>query len=232
MSTWLPPARHRLPLVLASASPRRRELLALVGLPFAVVSADVDETPALGEMGDRLARRLAAAKALAVAGTASMSGALVIGADTVVVLDGAVLGKPAGSEEARAMLRALRGRDHRVLTALALASGGRTVWESATDTRVDMRRYSDEQIEAYVGSGSPFDKAGGYAIQDQAFQPVERIVGCYPNVVGLPLCAVLLGLRANGLEVAGPADSDLVPPCPLCRRTRAQYEDGGPKRDE
>ena len=210
--------------MLASASPRRRELLALVGLPFAVVTADVDETPAAGETAHRLAPRLAAAKALAGAATAPLPDRLVIGADTVVVLDGAALGKPAGPDEARAVLRALRGRDHQVLTALALVTRGRTVWQAATETRVEMRRYADEEIEAYVGSGSPFDKAGGYAIQDPAFQPVERIVGCYPNVVGLPLCALLRGLRASGLDVAGPPDLELIAPCPLCRRALALYE--------
>ena len=216
--------------MLASASPRRRELLALLGLPFVVAAADVDETPAPGETAARLAARLAAAKALAVAGTAALPDPLVIGADTVVVLDGAVRGKPAGPVEAQAALRALRGRGHHVLTALALAARGRTIWQAATETRVDMRSYGDEEIEAYVGSGGPFDKAGGYAIQDPTFQPVLRIVGCYPNVVGLPLCALVRGLRASGLDVAGLPDSDLDPPCSLCRQARAWYEIGRPKR--
>ena len=219
-------------LVLASASPRRRELIALLQIPFAVAATDVDETPQSGESGDQLARRLARAKALAGTSTRAATPAaaapdrLALGADTMVILDGAVLGKPAGADEARAMLRALRGRAHRVITALALATPEKIAWDAAAETVVEMRRYGEDELERYVDVGGPFDKAGGYAIQDPSFRPVARISGCYPNVVGLPLCELLRGLRTVGLDGAGPPEADLVPPCPLCDRARALYEDG------
>ena len=202
--------------MLASASPRRRELLALLGLAFVVAAADVDETPAPGETAARLAARLAAAKALAVAGTAALPDPLVIGADTVVVLDGAVRGKPAGPVEAQAALRALRGRGHHVLTALALAARGRTIWQAATETRVDMRSYGDEEIEAYVGSGGPFDKAGGYAIQHPGFRPVERIEGCYCNVMGLSLWTVRRRLAGVAPDLVTSSPATVYERCAGC----------------
>jgi MAF protein len=186
--------------VLASASPRRRELLAELGLPFKVEAADVPEQPRPGELPAHLAERLAREKAEAIANrlrAAGVSGpTYVIGADTVVVAGKSALGKPKNLEDAARMLRRLRGKSHRVITGVAVidARTGRTV-EGASTTRVWLRRLADEEIADYVASGDPLDKAGAYAIQNRAFHPVEQILGCYSNVVGLPLCtlAELLG---------------------------------------
>ena len=198
------------PLILASASPRRRELLAALGVTFEVVPSEVAEStderdPARG------AELLAVRKAGAVAGLASTpAGAVVIGSDTVVVLDGHILGKPRDASEARGMLSLLRARGHDVFSGVAVATGGRIVSDHAR-TAVHMRDYSDEEIEAFIATESPFDKAGGYAIQDEAFAPVERCEGCRCNVVGLPL-ATLRGLLANlGVRTARPAVE-----CPVC----------------
>jgi septum formation protein len=174
------------PLLLASASPRRRALLAALGLPFTVAAADVDETPLDGEEAQACALRLALAKASVVA--ARHHEAWVLGADTVVVLDGRMLGKPGSAEEAVHFLRLLRDRRHEVITALALldaASG--ELRQAAEVTAVWLRDYGEEEIAAYVASGDPFDKAGGYAIQAGAFRPVRRVVGSETNVIGLPL---------------------------------------------
>lgn len=184
-----------LPLILASASPRRRALLAALGRPFTVQVADVDETARPGEPPIAYALRLARAKARVVAeATAEQaSPALVVGADTIVVLDGAILGKPATAEEARAFLRRLRGRRHLVVTAVAVlpqgvgrrsAEDGQASWAA---TGVWMRGFSDAEIEAYVASGDALDKAGGYAIQHPSFQPVAALQGSETNVIGLPL---------------------------------------------
>lgn len=175
-------------LVLASASPRRRALLTALGLPFSVQPADVDETSQPWEDALALARRLAEAKARAVV---APSGALVLGADTVVELDGRIFGKPEDADEAREMLRALRGRTHRVVTAVALVQGGsgRSVLESP-ETRITMRAYADAEIEASIAIRTPFDTAGGYAIQDPLLAPVAVCDGCYCNTVGLPLWSV------------------------------------------
>jgi MAF protein len=185
--------------VLASASPRRRALLARSGLPFQVDVPTVDEAPRAGESGLALARRLARAKALAVA--ARHPGAVVVAADTVVALDERLLGKPADAEEARAMLRALRGRWHQVVTAVCVTAPERGTRLGALTTDVEMRPYTDAEIAAYIARGEPFDKAGAYAIQDPGFQPVARWRGCYTNVVGLPLCLTAALLYSVGVEL-------------------------------
>jgi MAF protein len=153
---------------------------------------------------------VATAKAQAVAPEANE---VVLAADTLVVDDRAILGKPAGPVDARRVLTRLRGGSHHVLTGVVL----RTVdlqWAGVVDTRVLMREYPDAEVEAYIGRGEPFDKAGGYAVQDELFRPVERVDGCYLNVVGLPLCAVAAGLTALSIQatLAGP------PPCGYCER--------------
>jgi MAF protein len=194
-------------IVLASASPRRRELISALGISFRVAAADVDEKPLPNEKPEELVRRLAATKALTVArresaaqskravGMERQPGPLVLAADTEVAWAGSVLGKPANAAAARAMLVELRGGPHAVLTGLALAVGDAVVWSSVVETAVWMRAYADSEIERYVASGLPLDKAGAYGIQDGGFQPVARIDGCYTNVVGLPLCDVIRGLR-------------------------------------
>ncbi len=189
------------PLILASGSPRRRALLAALGLTFTVDSADVDEVPLPGETPDALVCRLCRAKAEAVAHR--RPGAVVLAADTVVVLDGAPLGKPADSEEAAAMLRALRDRTHQVYTAVCVAGdGGLAARLCVCD--VTMRAYSDAEIAAYVATGDPLDKAGAYAIQHPAFAPVARWEGCYAGIMGLPLRLAADLLGAAGVTV--PAD--------------------------
>ncbi|MBI2323314.1 MAG: septum formation protein Maf [Chloroflexi bacterium] len=189
-------------VVLASASPRRSELLALLGLPFRVVAAEVDERPRRGEAGRALARRLARAKALAVVPDADE---LVLAADTVVLLGGAILGKPADEAEATAMLRRLRGRRHEVYTAVAGRGATGRLVERGVASQVWLRALSDAEIADYVASGDPLDKAGAYAVQSQAYALVHRLVGCYANVVGLPLCATGETLAALGAHTGARA---------------------------
>ncbi|MBI4299731.1 MAG: septum formation protein Maf [Chloroflexi bacterium] len=190
-------------LVLASESSRRREILSLLGLPFRVLPSALDETALMAAFPspDDAATGLAAAKALEVAKTTA--GAAVIGADTLVVLGDRALGKPRDANEARQMLQRLRGKEHRVITGVAVASGTSLVADMVS-TRVWMRDFSDEEMERYIASGDPLDKAGAYAIQSEAFRPVARIEGCYLNVVGLPLCitASLLNRAGYGISLA------------------------------
>jgi septum formation protein len=189
------------PLILASSSPRRRELLASLGIDFTVVKPDVDERQRPGEAPLDYVRRLSQEKAADVAARLP-SPITVLAADTVVILaadtlgvddEGEILGKPADADDARRMLRRLRGRVHQVYTAMTLlvvdgdAAKPRRQMTTLTRTDVYMRPYTDAEIEAYIATGDPFDKAGSYAIQHQGFQPVERIEGSYTNVVGLPL---------------------------------------------
>lgn len=185
-------------LVLASASPRRREILAGAGLHFEVLSTSVDERQLSAESPDALVRRLAAAKAAAAsqailndARLAELRGLPILGADTIVVIDGRVLGKPASDEEARQMLRLLAGRTHQVLTGVALLFNSVLQMEvEVATTEVEFRALDDAQISGYVQSGEPRDKAGAYGIQGFASKFVTRIAGCYFNVVGLPIALV------------------------------------------
>jgi len=193
-------------LVLASASPRRRQLLALLGLPFVVQPADVEEANRAGESPAEMALRLSQLKARAVSGHAPSG--LIVAADTLVYLDGRVLSKPADPGEAAEMLRRLRGRSHRVFSGVTLiaAQSGQERTKLA-ETTVWMRTYSDEEIAAYVASGDPLDKAGAYAIQHRELSPVARVVGCYANVMGLPLCH----LYCMWLEIGcAPAESPVA----------------------
>ena len=197
--------------LLASASPRRRELLAALGLEFVVSPTNVDES---SEEPDpqRRASQLALRKARA--GAVAHPGAPVIAADTIVVLDGRVLGKPDGAAEAAAMLGSLRGRRHQVVSAVAVASEGREAVEAAT-TAVTMRDYGDEEIARFIARGEPFDKAGGYAVQDAEFAPAASVDGCLCAVIGLPLWTVrdLLASVAH-IEVAPPV-LERCAACPL-----------------
>lgn len=190
-------------IVLASASPRRRELLSQVGIPFEVIPADVPEQGRPEREPCELARALALEKAQATA--ARVEDGLVLGADTLVVIDSRVLGKPTDAEDARAMIRALSGRTHQVITGVGLIDRqhGETV---ATDvahavTDVTFLPWSEEAIDAYVATGEPLDKAGAYAIQGYAAVLIEGICGCYFNVVGLPLAVVARMLRARGVPI-------------------------------
>jgi septum formation protein len=192
-------------IILASESPRRRELLAALGLRFAVRPADVDETPLADERPEELARRLSRIKAHVASENAP--GPLVIAADTLVVLDDVVLDKPGSPDEALEILRRLRGRTHQVLTGLTLRRGatGHECTQLAR-TPVTMRDYGEDELRAYVASGDPMDKAGAYAIQNEAFAPVARLQDCYANVVGLPLCHLYRALVQHGVTMHHPLD--------------------------
>ena len=181
-------------LILASGSPRRREFMERLGLPFIVRVADVDEAGRPGERPSELVARLSREKALRVAD--GFPDAAVIGADTIVTLEGALLGKPAGPAEAAAMLARLRDRPHQVYSGVTVASPACPAGQSAVvESTVWMRAYTDDEIAAYVASGSPLDKAGAYGIQDAEMRPVARMEGCYASVMGLPLCALADLLR-------------------------------------
>jgi len=195
------PTVIRRPIVLASASPRRSDLLRMIGLEFTVRPADVDETPLPGESPEALAERLARAKATALQGLPSP--ALTLGADTVVAIDAMVLGKPADAVEARAMLRRLSGRTHEVITAIAVrALPEETVDCASAISRVRFAALSDREIDWYADSGEGLDKAGAYALQGKGSLFVEAIDGSYTNVIGLPMETLYRILRRHGL---GPA---------------------------
>jgi septum formation protein len=173
-------------LVLASESPRRRELLALAGFQFTVRARPVEERRTPGETPVHYARRLALEKAAAVSRDPDE---IVLGADTIVVVDDQVLEKPADEQEARAMLRLLSGREHTVITGICMVHGDRSISDHAS-TDVRFAVLNGSEIETYIHSGEPSGKAGAYAIQGLASKFVERIDGCYFNVMGLPVSLV------------------------------------------
>lgn len=171
--------------LLASASPRRRELLRLLNVPYNVCSTDVDETPRVDETASALVVRLSRAKADAA--RAQYPDATIIACDTIVDLDGMILGKPRDKDQANAMLHALRGRAHSVYGGITVSNSHHTE-SQVTCTRVWMRDYSDAEIEAYIATGDPLDKAAAYAVQHQIFRPAAHIEGCFANIMGLALC--------------------------------------------
>jgi MAF protein len=175
-------------LILASNSPRRRQLLAWTGWNFTVSATEIDETPLPGESPGPYVSRLARTKGEARAHHAP-AGSLILSADTIVADGQTLLGKPASPAEARHMLNSLRGRIHQVYTAISvIEAGSERANSDLCCAEVPMRSYSDLEIETYVASGDPLDKAGAYAIQHAGFHPVENFAGCYACVVGLPLC--------------------------------------------
>jgi len=189
-------------IVLASASPRRQELLRNAGISFTVQPADIDETPRVGEGALECAERLAREKALAVWRKRPQDS--VLGADTIVVVDEAILGKPVDEEDAARMLRLLSGRVHSVITGVCLVNAGDSrdlsdpgerVRTASETTLVTVNELSDEEILDYVATGEPMDKAGAYAIQGGASRWIPRIEGDYSNVVGLPVALVYRMLR-------------------------------------
>jgi septum formation protein len=181
-------------LILASASPRRRDLLEQIGLTFEIETADIDETPRLAEDPTRYTMRLAEHKAAAVmaklANRRDASRLVVLGADTTVVCEGRILGKPVDEADAARMLRLLAGRTHQVITGVALVSGMAAPVVEAEVTEVVVNPLTERQIADYVASGEPMGKAGSYGIQGRAARFIPRIEGCYFNVVGLPLARV------------------------------------------
>jgi len=212
------------PLLLASASPRRRQILARLGLPFEVGVPPVDEE-AMQERyhgsNEGLAQWLAERKAMAAHTMPVAAGRLVITADTTVLLNAEVLGKPRDKAHARELLLSLRNRWHHVVTGVAVSrciDGKLQIQSASCTTPVLMRPYSEEDIAAYIASGDPLDKAGAYGIQHPGFQPTERINGCYLNVVGLPLC-ILVNLLA-GFGVYPAAERYEAGECPWSERCK------------
>ena len=199
---------QKLPLILASSSPRRRELIASLGLTYEILKPDIDESQQPNELPLAYVQRLSHEKAQAVAHKIQNE-ALVLAADTVVILaadtigideGGAILGKPADETESRRMLEALRNRDHWVCTAFTLLQPStERIYTEVVRTRVTMRDYSDAEISAYIATGDPFDKAGGYAIQHEEFHPVAFIEGSRTNVIGLPIEEVRMALENFGV---------------------------------
>lgn len=188
-------------MILASSSPRRSHLLTLLGIEFQVLTSDVDENVKPGESPEKYVLRLAAEKARSVSKLAAAD-QLIIAADTAVVHGNQILGKPVNKEDALAMLRSLRARTHQVFTGMA-------VWNPVDQktlgdlciTDVLMRSFQESEMEAYIASGDPLDKAGAYAIQNSRFNPVQDIDGCYSNVVGLPICHLTVMLQQIGVNI-------------------------------
>ena len=194
-------------LILASNSPRRRQLLSLTGWRFTVSAADVDESLYANENPADYVLRLAETKARAIDANAEQ---IVLAADTTVVDGLDILGKPRDKEEAMAMLKRLRGHTHQVYTGVALLRAkDELLLKDLCVTDVPMREYADEEIEAYVQTGDPLDKAGAYAIQHPEFKPVDQIAGCFASVMGLPVCHVIRLMRQMDLQ----PNTDFFVPC-------------------
>ena len=188
------------PLILASASPRRHQFMRALGLPFNIHTADIDETPHPQEAPSDLVRRLSREKAQAVAKEHPQ--ALVIAADTIVVLDGEILGKPLSPAHAKETLIRLRNRKHLVYSAITLTGPKDTVeYTALNQSVVKMRSYTNAQIDAYIATGDPMDKAGAYAIQHPDFAPVARLSGCYASVMGFPLADLADALAVYGIAI-------------------------------
>ncbi|MEZ4672391.1 MAG: Maf family protein [Anaerolineae bacterium] len=201
--------------VLASSSPRRQALLKTLRIPFSIHKPDIDESQYAAEPPLDYVQRLSREKASRIAAQLPIGGS-VLAADTVVILSadtlgvdetGEILGKPTDASDARRMLQRLRGRTHQVCTAITLLKSDKQaplILTEVTRTDVTMRDYSDAEIDTYIATGDPFDKAGSYAIQHPIFQPVARVAGCYGNVVGLPLCTLQTMLPKIGWELDTP----------------------------
>jgi septum formation protein len=211
--------------ILASNSPRRRELLGLFQQPFRVNPADIDETEFPGESPDDYVCRLARTKAEAVAQEIP-NAPLIIAADTTVADGDEILGKPMDEKDAQRMLKQLRGRNHQVYTAIALINPetSQMVRDICT-TQVPMRQYSDAEIDAYIQSGDPMDKAGAYGIQNKEFHPVENFSGCFASVMGFPACHLVRSLEKLNLSPKLQIDSAckqyLGYDCPIARQVLA-----------
>jgi septum formation protein len=178
-------------LILASQSPRRMALLRTCGIDYVAFPADIVERPISGEQPKDTAVRLAREKAEAVCRAWAKEPRWILAADTVVAVDGELLGKPTSADQAAQFLLQLRGRTHQVITGLCLVHSEKVAPSlDAVTTQVTMRAYAVQEMRAYIASGDPYDKAGGYAIQHPVFRPVQSMEGCFTNVVGLPMCHV------------------------------------------
>jgi MAF protein len=234
MTTSITSITSSLPLLLASASPRRRQILSLLGLPFEVGVSPVDEEATQecyqGPI-EGLAQWLAERKAVGAHTLPQSAGRLVITADTTVLLNGEVLGKPRDKAHARELLLCLRARWHHVVTGVSVSrriDDQLQIQSASCTTPVLMRPYSEEEIAAYIATGDPLDKAGAYGIQHPGFQPTERINGCYLNVVGLPLCIVVNLLARFGVYPATEGRKAAgCPGCPWSDRCKLNKEVSG-----
>lgn len=207
-------------ILLASNSPRRRELIKLTGWPFSIRPADVDETALAGEKPQAYVIRVAEAKAKAALGASVFQLGLVLACDTIVVDGTDLLGKPSDAKDAREMLVRLRGRTHQVLSAIVVFDpGSGRIERDLCSTDVPMRGYSDQEIDAYVTSGDPMDKAGSYAVQHTGFHPVEKLQGCYASVMGLPLCHLTRTLKTfemhPAVDIPAACQAELGYHCPV-----------------
>ena len=204
-------------LILASNSPRRRELISLFDCPFTVIPADIDESRLPEESPVQYVRRLACEKAEAIAARET---GLIVAADTIVAYGEELLGKPVDEDDARRMLAQLRGRTHQVYTGISIIDTNTgDSFDDVCRTDVPMRLYSDEEIDVYIATGDPMDKAGAYAIQHAGFHPVTGLTGCFASVMGLPLCHLVVGFRQLGFspteEVPSRCQALLDYPCPV-----------------
>jgi septum formation protein len=198
-------------LILASASPRRRTLLSAAGLNFSVIESRLHERRRPEETPTEFALRMARNKAIAV--SRKIAHAIVLGADTIVAIDGRILGKPKNEADARAMLQTLSGRTHVVVTAFAIARDGAVLESAPVASRVTFRELGAAEIDEYIASGDPFDKAGAYGIQDRGAEFIAAVEGARDNVMGLPVREVLAALARHGIVVpdqapARPLDAD------------------------
>jgi len=213
-------------VILASKSPRRQELLRNLIDQFIVINADIDESALSEELPDEVVLRLAKEKAISVGEIIARNPTLdkiVIGADTIVVDGSEILGKPADEYDARRILEQLRGKKHQVLSGIVLyqIQNGK-ISDRLIQTKVQMRDYRDEEIQDYIDSGDPFDKAGAYAIQNKIFDPAPEFDDCYANVMGLPLCDLYVLMKEAGLEVddlvAENCQSSIQYQCPVFKK--------------
>ena len=188
-------------VLLASTSPRRREMLSWLIPDFGLYASDIDESINENEEAIPYVMRMAELKALKALEVNNQY-QFVFASDTIVVYDDEILGKPLDSDDARRMLKRLRGKIHKVFTAIAVATPqSGVIFMECCMADVPMRQYSDKEIEAYINSGDPFDKAGSYAIQNESFHPVEKFSGCFACVMGLPLCHVIRQMKKQGFSV-------------------------------
>jgi MAF protein len=222
---FLLPSTPMVTLILASASPRRQALIQLLGYPVRVCVAGVDELSVTDPDPARNVVETARLKAETVAATVTGE-AVIIAADTEVILDEVMLGKPVDADDAVRMLRALRGRTHQVHTGIVVCRrpAGKTATVVST-TDVTMREYSDAEIAAYVATGDPLDKAGAYAIQSVAFRPVAALSGCYTGVVGFSLCRLSQALEVVGVPTSLPVANHEASRCEICRRLMQQPDE-------
>lgn len=221
------------PIILASNSPRRRELLSLTALPFLVLPVSVDESPMPGEDPLNCVVRLAELKAATAQELAARmgfpAGQVIIASDTIVTRQGSIFGKPVDREDARRILTELRGQTHQVLTAITLVTvqtGKRSTVHCTTD--VPIRNFTDSEMEEYIETGDPMDKAGAYAIQHDGFHPVEKMDGCYASVMGLPLCHLVRELEAFQIyiydEIPVACQEELKYKCPVYSSILTRYK--------